>query len=141
MRGKNEGVTAILKYPLRLLAVQQLERVLTVIMKANIIREQEHSLSNTTRFALGFYVGKDNTPNRIDLYEKLSDRGQKNASRQLILDSDQDTLNDYYRFIDSCPVCGKKMVNVRFNKEEWRLEHVCDNANCSVKGTSALHCR
>ena len=133
LRGKNEGVTAILKYPLRLLAVQQLERVLTVIMKANIIREQEHSLSNTTRFALGFYVGKDNTPNRIDLYEKLSDRGQKNASRQLILDSDQDTLNDYYRFIDSCPVCGKKMVNVRFNKEEWRLEHVCDNANCSVK--------
>lgn len=69
LRGKNEGVTAILKYPLRLLAVQQLERVLTVIMKANIIREQEHSLSNTTRFALGFYVGKDNTPNRIDLYE------------------------------------------------------------------------
>ena len=64
VRGKDEGVTAILKYPLRLLAVQQLERVLTVVMKANIVRKQDAQLQNTNAFSLGFYVGQANTPKR-----------------------------------------------------------------------------
>ena len=132
IRGKDYGVTAILKYPLRLLAVQQLERVLTVIMKANIVMKAESGLINANPFSLGFYVGKANTPNRIDALETLSERGNKNANKQLILESDQDTLNEYYRFIDTCPVCGKKMINVSFNKEGWRLEHICDNKDCEI---------
>ena len=132
LRGKDEGVTAILKYPLRLLAVQQLERVLTVVMKANMVRENDNQLRSTNPFTLGFFVGKDNTPNRIDPNEQLSSRGNQNGSKQLILESDQDTLNEYYRFIDTCPVCGKKLINVKFNHEGWRLEHICDNSKCNV---------
>ena len=132
IRGKEEGVTAVLKYPLRLLAVQQLERVLTVIMKANVIREQDSLLSGTNPFSLGFYVGKENTPNRIDPNEPLSTRGEHNASKQLIIESDQDTLNEYYRFIDTCPVCGQKKIGIRFNKDTWRLEHICENPSCGV---------
>ena len=49
-----------------------------------------------------------------------------------ILESDQETLNEYYRFIDTCPVCGKKMINVKFNQEGWRLEHICDNPECEI---------
>lgn len=132
LRGKEDGVTAILKYPLRLLAVQQLERVLTVIMKANIVRENDSQLLHSNPFSLGFYVGAANTPNRINPKEQLSNRGNHNKSKQLILESDQETLNEYYRFIDTCPVCGKKMINVKFNHEGWRLEHICDNTACSV---------
>lgn len=130
LRGKNEGVTAFLKYPLRLLAVQQLDRVLTIVMKANAVREQAHGLENTTPFRVGFFVGKENTPNRIDSNEVLSRRGQKNSPQGKILESDQETLNEYYRFIDTCPHCGKKSVNVRFNRELWTLEHICDNPDC-----------
>lgn len=108
VRGKEEGVTAILKYPLRLLAVQQLERVLTVVMKANIVRKLDTQLRDTNAFSLGFFVGQANTPNRIAPNEQLSNRGNQNASKQLILESDQETLNEYYRFIDTCPVCGKR---------------------------------
>lgn len=132
LRGKDDGVTAILKYPLRLLAVQQLERVLTIVMKANIVRKNDSQLQNTNPFSLGFYVGAANTPNRINPNEQLSSRGSQNGSKQLILESDQETLNEYYRFIDTCPVCGKKMINVKFNQEVWRLEHICENADCSV---------
>ena len=132
VRGKDEGVTAILKYPLRLLAVQQLERVLTVVMKANIVRKQDEQLRDSNAFSLGFFVGQANTPNRIDPNEQLSNRGNQNASKQLILESDQETLNEYYRFIDTCPVCGKKMINVKINQESWRLEHVCDNPACEI---------
>lgn len=132
LRGKDEGVTAILKYPLRLLAVQQLERVLAIVMKANIVREQDSQLKDTNLFSLGFYVGQANTPNKIKPNETLSSRGNQNASKQLILESDQDTLNEYYRFIDTCPVCAEKKINVKFNQEGWRLEHICDNPNCKV---------
>ena len=133
LRGKKYGMTALLKYPLRLLAVQQLERVLVVVMKANIVREASEELKNTPRFEVGFFVGKSNTPNSVSTREPLSDRGDNNhGSKGLILESDEDTLNDYYRFIDTCPVCGKKMVNMRFNRNNWKLEHYCANSECKV---------
>ncbi len=133
LRGKNEGVTALLKYPLRLLAVQQLDRVLTIIIKANSIREEVLELKDTTPFRVGFFVGKENTPNKIKSKETLSKRGQANTPQNLILESDQDTLNEYYRFIDTCPNCGKKLINVRFNRTHWTLEHICDNPACDLK--------
>ena len=132
LRGKNEGITAILKYPLRLLAVQQLDRVLTVVMKAEEVRKESTELSQSNPFQVGFFVGKNNTPNNINTKEPLSDRGRKNKPSNLIIESDQDTLNEYYRFIDTCPYCGKKHVNLRFNKNNWRLEHVCDNPDCHI---------
>lgn len=132
LRGKNDGITAILKYPLRLLAVQQLDRVLAVVIKSNLVRENVQDLQATTPFQVGFFVGKSNTPNKINANETLSDRGDKSKARSMILEADQDTLNDYYRFIDTCPCCGEKKVNVRFNRDRWKLEHVCDNPNCSL---------
>lgn len=132
LRGKNQGITAFLKYPLRLLAVQQLDRVLTIIMQANNVREQSKELEKTTEFRVGFYVGQNNTPNKINANERLSNRDGQQKNLDLILESDQDTLNEYYRFIDTCPSCGKRTINVRFNRERWTLEHVCDNETCKV---------
>jgi hypothetical protein len=132
LRGKNEGITAFLKYPLRLLAVQQLDRVLTIVVKANVVRESSPELARTNPFQVGFFVGKGNTPNKIDSSERLSDRGEKNKTKDLILESEPETLNDYYRFIDACPYCGKKEVNLRFNRRTWRLEYVCDNPECPI---------
>lgn len=132
LRGKNDGITALLKYPLRLLAVQQLDRVLTIVMKANIVRETSEELCATNLFQVGFYVGKNNTPNKVDNKEVLSDRGEKGRNSITILESDQETLNEWYRFIDTCPYCGQKEINVRFNKESWKLEHNCDNSQCPL---------
>lgn len=130
LRGKTQGITAFLKYPLRLLAVQQLDRILAIVMQANVVRQENIELALATEFRVGFYVGKDNTPNKISKNEKLSSRGERQQNLDLLLESDQDTLNEYYRFIDKCPCCGKKMINVRFNKERWVLEHICDNPDC-----------
>ena len=132
LRGKNYGITAFLKYPLRLLAVQQLDRVLAIVMKANVVRENTAELASCNPFEVGFFVGKSTTPNKINPTEVLSNRGDKNQNKGLILESDQDTLNEYYRFIDTCPCCGKKMISVRFNRDTWKLEHVCDNPECQI---------
>lgn len=133
LRGKNDGITAFLKYPLRLLAVQQLDRVLTIVLKADAIRHEVPEIKESTPFKVGFFVGKENTPNRIDSKETLSRRGQKSTPQDLILESDQETLNEYYRFIDTCPCCGKKLINVRFNRSTWTLEHICDNPDCEIQ--------
>lgn len=133
LRGKDAGLTAMLKYPLRLLAVQQLERVLAVVMKANIVREASGELGRTRQFEVGFFVGKSNTPNSITSKEPLSDRGDElHRERELILESDEDTLSEYYGFIDTCPICGEKKIRVRFNREKWQLEHYCTNPACMV---------
>ncbi|MBD5543849.1 MAG: hypothetical protein HDR01_06340 [Lachnospiraceae bacterium] len=133
LRGKEHGTTAMIKYPLRLLAVQQLERVLVIIMKANIVREASDEMKNTKKFEVGFFVGKSNTPNSISTREPLSDRGNSHGGKGLILESDKGTLNEYYRFIDICPICGKKQIGMRFNRITWKLEHYCGNSECNVE--------
>lgn len=132
LRGKNYGITALIKYPLRLLAVQQLERVLIVVMKANIVRENSDEMNNTNRFEVGFFVGKSNTPNSISTREFLSARGDSPGGKGLILESDEGTLSEYYRFIDTCPICRKKQISMRFNRTNWKLEHYCGNPACEV---------
>lgn len=134
LRGKNEGVTAILKYPLRLLAVQQLDRVLTIIMKANVIKATVDDIKGSNDFSVGFYVGKNNTPNKITALEQLSSRADSSSTRKnLIMDSDEETLNEYYRFIDTCPCCGKKEVTIKFDYDKWTLNHICTNEECEIK--------
>lgn len=126
LRGKNQGVTGILKYPLRLLAVQQLDRVLAITMKANIIRDSVEELKDTTPFAVGFLIGASNTPNKV--YE--NDRYKTGS--EAIIHGDKTTLNENYRFVDTCPICGKRSIEVLFDHDEWRLKHVCTNPSCSV---------
>lgn len=128
LRGKNEGVTAILKYPLRLLAVQQLERVLKTVMKANLVRKQIKSIKDTTPFRVGFFVGKENTPNNIKSLELVGN----NDNNTLNLEIDVEEINEHFRFIDTCPVCGEKKVLVSFDKSDWRLKHICTNERCDI---------
>lgn len=126
LRGKNEGLTAILKYPLRLLAVQQLDRVLSVTMKANIVRENDNDLKKKTPFAVGFLIGSANTPN------KICENDRFNKYSEAIINGDKDTLNGKWRFVDTCPICGKRSIEMIFDRDDWRLKHVCTNSACSA---------
>lgn len=80
LNGINHGLTAIIKYPLRLLLTQQTNRVLKAICSAEIIRrkykisfdstgnEQEWDFDRS--FSLGIWVGSSTTPNTIDQVER-----------------------------------------------------------------------
>ena len=117
LRGKNVGVTALIKYPLRLLSINQLERILTVICKAESIRS-EYEVGEEV-FSVGYLVGSSNTPNKI-------------TNGQELIESSEAQLNDKYRLIDRCPVCGEKNINIRFDSDVWRLVHMCDNPECKA---------
>lgn len=118
LRGKQDGVTSIIKYPLRLLSIQQLERVLVALVKAEYVRIRHSELAGKP-FSIGYYVGSGNTANRI-----RDDRDFHLLS--------QNDLDAKYRLIDRCPYCGNRSIHVRFDQEHWRLLHCCLNKDCAM---------
>lgn len=63
LRGKHRGVTALVRYPLRLLTLQQARRLMRVLIQAELVR-LHHRIAGWP-FELGFWVGSGNTPNRV----------------------------------------------------------------------------
>lgn len=121
-RGKNKGTTAIIKYPLRLLSVQQIQRVAEVVAISDKFRKEHSEIGKLGEFSIGYFVGDINTPNKIE--SKLSER-LENLS--------QNSLNEDYRILDNCPYC-KCEVDVVYDKYENRLAHKCSNKNCDCNG-------
>ncbi len=121
-RGKECGVTSILRYPLRLLSVQQVQRLANVLAQAELIRRADAVISQTEEFSLGYFVGDANTPNKIEKKNVVKYR----TSSQEILDEE--------RIIDICPFCGKQTVHLKFDEKTYRLIHYCDNSECDSNG-------
>lgn len=126
LRGKECGVTALLKYPLRLLSVQQIQRVSNILATAEGIRVVENL--GGEEFSLGYFVGEGNTPNKID-------RDLKKTLTELPADE----IDEKYRLLDVCPFCGSNSVHVFFDEEANSLRHICVNENCSSKGVLPLY--
>lgn len=125
LRGKDAGVTAILKYPLRLLSVQQVQRVCNIIAQAELIRKSR--IGTGSSFSLGYFVGEGNTPNKIDKKRK-----------DLLLQLSQNDLDEKYKLVDICPFCGGRSVHVEYDEISNTLNHVCHDPGCSSGGTLPL---
>lgn len=128
LRNKEAGVSAIIKYPLRLLSVQQVQRVADILAMAEIIRKKHVDIKNSEPFSLGYFVGDKNTPNKItqDILDKLDTMTQEQ-------------VNEEYKIIDVCPFCRSTDVNVKMLKEELRLVHCCEENNCLSGGILPLY--
>jgi hypothetical protein len=61
LRGKERGVSALMRYPLRLLTLQQARRTMAVLAAGEIQRVDRGYPGEP--FSLGFWVGSGNTPN------------------------------------------------------------------------------
>lgn len=119
-KGKLYGTTAWMRFPLRMLSVQQFQRMSYVIAQANIIRQRE-GLAGWP-FTMGFYTG-EGTPSR------LTQKSDDNASNFLPEISDEKLRN--YQFISDCPYCGTAAaIKIKKNVDRSRIAHVCTNANC-----------
>lgn len=69
LRGKTAGVTVWTRFPLRLLTLQQTQRLGDVIGIAELVRKEQTdarlSGQGIDGFAVGYFVGKEATPNEI----------------------------------------------------------------------------
>lgn len=126
-RGKECGVTSILRYPLRLLSVQQVQRLANVLAQAELIRRDDVAISNMEEFSLGYFVGDANTPNKIEKKNVI----KYSTSSQAVMDEE--------RIIDICPFCGKQTVHLKFDEDNYRLVHYCDDFKCPSKGVLPIY--
>lgn len=118
LRGKKCGVTAILRYPLRLLAAQQASRVANILAQAELIRRQHPQMRSSDSFGLGYLCGEGNTPNKLSKY-KLDE----------INSLSQEERDKKYLVVEKCPFCGADLHMVA-DVDHMKLVHVCGNKLC-----------
>lgn len=121
LRGKDAGVTALIRYPLRLLTLQQAQRLLAILMRAELIR-REHAIG-TQPFEIGFWVGSGNTPNRsddprLDPVPRLNDPKHRD---DLHTGNDYREVNHSFNKVPSCPSCkndtGLRRITCKTDEE------------------------
>ncbi|KAF5073090.1 hypothetical protein DSECCO2_194780 [anaerobic digester metagenome] len=128
LRGKKEGVSAITRFPLRLLSLQQLQRIADIFAQAEKIRRVHPVIggSGYAPFSTGYYVGKENTPNKV--YEAGSRySGVKDEITPINTDP---SLQEKYKIISCCPFCGKESIEIRGDTNSLRIIHQCTNPEC-----------
>ena len=117
LRGKAKGVTAWLKFPLRMLSVQQLSRVLRILVEAERIRREDLQGAGDP-FELGYLVGGSNTPNSLTWAQEWwpgfeTAVGAENGSF------------DERRLLAECPFCNEETVRIDVDGQHRRLRHTC----------------
>lgn len=150
LRGKDRGITAMIRYPLRLLTLQQAQRLLKLVVRAELVRKR-HGVG-AWPFEMGFWVGSQNTPNHYrDFKADIPLAADPNHPDDDALDGEtgddqeRDRARRYieareaYDKIPDCPVCGeptglrrdegdgqygRRAAIVCFNDRcEWNREH------------------
>ena len=118
IRGKEFGTSGFVKYPLRLLSIQQTQRIADVIAAAEKIRRFEKDIAKTTPFSIGYLVGEGNTPNKID-WERA----------KFFLEAGPEYLTSKYKILIKCPFCGSPSLQVQYLHDSKRLVHACSDCD------------
>jgi hypothetical protein len=128
LRGKSAGVTAWTRFPLRLLTLQQTQRVADVVGMAELIRREQRdprlNQEGVDGFAVGYFVGAEATPNEItpprdDLPDPIWSQANDPAARQR------------WKRVVYCPSCRTTNVQMDFDPDKVRLIHRCNNPGCA----------
>ena len=143
LRGKLRGVTAMMHYPLRLLTVQQAQRLARLLAKAEMVRRG--ACLGGAPFEIGFWVGGNNTPNRTEggpgrLADELecvpkwdSPRAHDEAALRLgnsAADRAYASAWTAWNKLPSCPFCGGDTGLRIFPDRRNALGIVCQAPRC-----------
>lgn len=115
LRGKRQGVAAFVRFPLRLLTFQQLQRLSKGLATAELIRSREGL--GGERFSIGYFAGRSVTPNKIDdmTHRRFVENG----------------VDERFRRVFSCPFPGcNGTVAVRYEAALRLVAHACTKADC-----------
>lgn len=116
---RNDGVTVLMRYTLRLLTMQQLERASILIFACEQLRVK-YNLGGE-EFTIGLWVGDKMTPNRLDDADKALKK---------ILQGHSTSKNPCVMKI--CPWCGQELnpLNYKVDKDSQRMIITCPNEDC-----------
>lgn len=144
LRGKDRGVTAMIRYPLRLLTLQQAQRLLKLVARAEMVRRR-HEIGEWP-FEMGFWVGSQNTPNHYGAFRAeiplVSDAsfaddsgldGETGDEDQRARGRRYSEAREAFNKIPECPVCGEP-TGLRRDETEGpvgrRAAIICFNDKC-----------
>ncbi|MBI3525964.1 MAG: helicase [Betaproteobacteria bacterium] len=141
LRGKKTGVTAMLRYPLRLLTIQQAQRCALVLAQAELVRRANGYGGDA--FSIGFWVGSGGSPNRLNAkgvssIKEIDDVATDTESELKLREDDlkYSAAVRAWNKVPHCPFCGTLTALRLFPKQGGTLAHVCTKINCaSNEGT------
>lgn len=125
LRGKDYGTTALTKFPLRFLSLQQLQRIADALGQAELLRRDHEEIGDSEPFSIGYFVGQRNSPNKI--IQGSNDGPDDNNARRA---RDDDDAKRDWRFVSKCPFCQEKSVEVTGDTDAQRIIHQCTNPDC-----------
>lgn len=145
LRGKRRGITAMMHYPLRLLTVQQAQRLARLLAHAEMVRRAQRV--DGAPFEIGFWVGGGNTPNRTEarpgsVLEELQPIPAWNDPRgrdeEALIDGSAAGERGYaaaraaWNKLPTCPFCQSATETALrlFPDEHNRLGIICLNRRC-----------
>jgi helicase-like protein len=117
LRGKVTGIGAWVRFPLRMLSLQQMQRFADIIAAAELVRAEEAIVGGV--FQLGFFVGAQATPNEIKAEPKADEP-----------DPNDPEMPARFQVLLRCPFCGSKKLTMRFDRRRWALDHHCGAEGC-----------
>lgn len=123
INGKKFGTSAITKFPLRMLSIQQLQRIATLFIHAEEIRKDEKIEGEP--FSIAYFVGNDSnefpgdTTKIIQNLKKNKLKGKESKGK----------------IIDKCPICNNKDNDVilDYDENEEYIIHRCKACNRKFK--------
>lgn len=128
LRGKTAGVTAWLRFPLRLLTLQQTQRTADVIGMAELVRREQSDPrlnGKVAGFGVGYFVGASSSPNILR-------PNSKRAEDQVVWSKSNDPRErEKWKRVVTCPACRTPTVRVDLDAQKVRLIHRCTNADCA----------
>ena len=119
LTGKNSGVTAWSRFPLRLLSLQQTQRFADALAGTELVRRRERIKG--APISLGFLVGSAGTPNKV-VKTATAESGYP--------DPDSPGMPDRYQVLLHCPFCRNDTLVMHFDHLTWRLAHRCPAPDC-----------
>jgi hypothetical protein len=135
LRGKRRGITAMMHYPLRLLTIQQAQRLARLLASAEIVRWNE--AIDGAPFEIGFWVGSSNTPNQTErragvvapeLLAVPNWRATPIADEGLLAsDKAYIAARDAWNKLPACPFCSAPTGLRLFPERHHRLAILCTN--------------
>lgn len=128
LRGKGLGTSAMIRFPLRMLSVQQLERVLRVVVACETVRRADGQLSQLSGdpFELGYFVGRFNTPN------SLTDANDDRWGDIAAIANWSDDEKRRRVVVTACPYCDDIGVVLEADVGGVRLHHRCTSCGRRV---------